>query len=245
MNWITTKMPDAHWLTEARMKGAKVTVIACEYSATANKADNVLIVRPGVTPALALGFTHVIINENLFDAEYVKKFTDMPFLVRMDNNEFLKPTEVIKDYQNKDIVDYIHVMKADEKPTPMLKQGGTYVSEKDRKEWGDFMVWDEKSNAVTPICRDDYGKKMNEKGIFPSLEGKFKVTLTDGTVVEVRTVFDLIKQYVNENFTPEIVSELTWAPIEGIKSIARGIAKHSGKTLFAMLRFRKKKRNMS
>ncbi|MDP1745493.1 MAG: molybdopterin-dependent oxidoreductase, partial [Bacteroidota bacterium] len=227
MNWITTKMPDAHWLTEARMKGAKVTVIACEYSATANKADNVLIVRPGVTPALALGFTNVIINENLFDVEYVKKFTDMPFLVRMDNNQFLKPTEVIKDYQNKDIADYIHVMKEGEKATPMLKQAGAFVSEKDRKDWGDFMIWDEKLNAPKPICRDDYGKKMNAQGIFPSLEGKYKVTLLDGKEVEVRTVFDLIKQYVNENFTPEIVSEITWAPVEGIKTIARDIAKNS------------------
>src|SRR3970040_1341850 len=52
MNWITTKMPDSHWLTESRLKGAKVTVIACEYSATCNKADNVLIVRPGTNPAL-------------------------------------------------------------------------------------------------------------------------------------------------------------------------------------------------
>lgn len=33
MNWITTKMPDSHWLTEARMKGTKIIVIACEYSA--------------------------------------------------------------------------------------------------------------------------------------------------------------------------------------------------------------------
>ena len=31
MNWITTKMPDAHWLTEARLKGTRVVVIACEY----------------------------------------------------------------------------------------------------------------------------------------------------------------------------------------------------------------------
>ncbi len=31
MNWISTKMPDAHWLTEARLKGTKVVVIACEY----------------------------------------------------------------------------------------------------------------------------------------------------------------------------------------------------------------------
>ena len=37
MNWITTKMPDAHWLTEARLKGTRVVVIACEYSATASK----------------------------------------------------------------------------------------------------------------------------------------------------------------------------------------------------------------
>ena len=37
MNWITTKMPDAHWLTEARLKGTQVVVIACEYSATATQ----------------------------------------------------------------------------------------------------------------------------------------------------------------------------------------------------------------
>ena len=34
MNWITTKMPDAHWLTEARLKGTRIVVIACEYSST-------------------------------------------------------------------------------------------------------------------------------------------------------------------------------------------------------------------
>ena len=43
MNWITTKMPDAHWLTEARLKGTRVVVIACEYSATATKADDVIV----------------------------------------------------------------------------------------------------------------------------------------------------------------------------------------------------------
>ena len=38
MNWVTTKMPDTHWLTEARLKGTKVVVIACEYSSTSIKA---------------------------------------------------------------------------------------------------------------------------------------------------------------------------------------------------------------
>jgi len=50
MNWITTKMPDAHWLTEARLKGTKVVVIACEYSATSSKGDEVVVVRQFLDP---------------------------------------------------------------------------------------------------------------------------------------------------------------------------------------------------
>ncbi len=61
-------MPDAHWLTEARLKGTKIVVIACEYSATATKADEAIVVRPGTTPALALGLANVIIREKLYDA---------------------------------------------------------------------------------------------------------------------------------------------------------------------------------
>ena len=34
MNWIATKMPDGHWLTEARLHGAKVVTIAPEYQST-------------------------------------------------------------------------------------------------------------------------------------------------------------------------------------------------------------------
>ncbi|MBI4600378.1 MAG: molybdopterin-dependent oxidoreductase, partial [Planctomycetes bacterium] len=63
MNWITTKMPDSHWLTEARLKGTKIVVIACEYSATSTKADDAIVVRPGTTPALALGLAGVIMRE--------------------------------------------------------------------------------------------------------------------------------------------------------------------------------------
>src|SRR3989304_2093972 len=46
MNWITTKMPDAHWLTEARLKGARTVAGTVEYSATASKGDDVIVIRP-------------------------------------------------------------------------------------------------------------------------------------------------------------------------------------------------------
>ena len=94
MNWITTKMPDAHWLTEARLKGTKVVVIACEYSATASKGDEVIVVRPGTTPALALGLANVILRDKLYDANYVKQFTDLPILVRMDTLKYLRAQDV-------------------------------------------------------------------------------------------------------------------------------------------------------
>jgi len=138
MNWITTKMPDAHWLTEARLKGAKVTVIACEYSATCNKADNVLIVRPGTDPALALGFAHVILKEKRYDANYLKKYTDLPLLVRMDNLKFLKPEDIIPNYQPKPLNNYIEILKKGQSIPIQPKQARPMISEEMRKEWSDF-----------------------------------------------------------------------------------------------------------
>ena len=45
MNWIATKMPDGHWLTEARLHGAKVVTIAPEYQSSSCKADRAITIR--------------------------------------------------------------------------------------------------------------------------------------------------------------------------------------------------------
>src|SRR3989338_6057772 len=94
MNWISTKMPDGHWLSEARMKGTTIVTVACEYQSTSNKADQVIVLRPGSDPAFALGLANVILREELYDAEFVKGHTDLPLLVRMDTLKLLKPQEV-------------------------------------------------------------------------------------------------------------------------------------------------------
>lgn len=232
MNWITTKMPDSHWLTEARLKGATVTVIACEYSATCSKADKVLIVRPGTTPALALGFSHIIIKEKLYDEEYLNMFTDFPFLVRMDTLKLLRASDIFPNYSHAELKS-IKVIREGEKIPPPALQSLPIVREDIRKEWGDFVVWDEVENKPVIITRDDYGKVMKEKKINPKLDGKFKVKLKDGKEIEVRTVFSIIKEYV-ENLSPKVVEEITWAPADGIIQVARDIAKNAGKTIFAV-----------
>jgi len=234
MNWISTKMPDSHWLSEAKIKGAKIVTVACEYQSTSNKADVVVVMRPGSDPVLAYGLAYVIINEKLYDEEYIKSSTDLPLLVRMDNLKLLKAGDIIKDYNNAELKNYVKVLKAGESPPPMTLQNAPIITEELRKEWGDFIVWESKANLPAVVTRDDFGENFKKKGVDPKLEGEFEVTLANGEKVKARTVFDLLKQYIFDNFTPANVSKITWVPEEGIIELARQIAANKGKTLVAV-----------
>jgi len=63
------------FIEEARRKGAKLVVIDPYRTRTAKCADWYLAINPGTDAALALGLMHVIINENLYDADYVSRHT--------------------------------------------------------------------------------------------------------------------------------------------------------------------------
>jgi len=55
-------------------RGAKLVVIDPRFVHLASKADLFLQIRPGTDDALALGMLNVIINENLYDQEFVDKW---------------------------------------------------------------------------------------------------------------------------------------------------------------------------
>src|SRR5260370_924694 len=63
------------FIEEARRKGAKLVVIDPYRTRTAKLADWYLPINPGTDAALALGLMHVIISENLFDHDYVSRYT--------------------------------------------------------------------------------------------------------------------------------------------------------------------------
>src|SRR5579864_3497435 len=63
------------FIAEARRNGAKLVVIDPYRTRTAECADWYLPINPGTDAALALGMMHVIIGENLHDADYVSKHT--------------------------------------------------------------------------------------------------------------------------------------------------------------------------
>jgi anaerobic selenocysteine-containing dehydrogenase len=63
------------FIAEARRNGAKLVVIDPYRTRTAECADWYLPINPGTDAALALGMMHVIIGENLHDADYVAHYT--------------------------------------------------------------------------------------------------------------------------------------------------------------------------
>ena len=64
------------FIVEARRAGAKLVVIDPVRTRTAALADLHFAINPGSDLALALGLMHVIIGENLHDADYVERYTN-------------------------------------------------------------------------------------------------------------------------------------------------------------------------
>ncbi len=62
-------------IEENMKKGAKVIVIDPRKIPIANRAEKYVAIRPGTDGALALAMIHVIINEKLYDADFIEKWT--------------------------------------------------------------------------------------------------------------------------------------------------------------------------
>jgi DMSO reductase family type II enzyme molybdopterin subunit len=94
-NPVATRIPDAHFVNEARYRGGRVVCIAPDYNQTAIHSDLWISPRPGTDAALALAACQVVIEEGLHAVDYMREQTDLPFLVRSDTRRFLRESDVI------------------------------------------------------------------------------------------------------------------------------------------------------
>lgn len=229
MNWITTKMPDSHWMTEARLKGTKVVVITVEYSATASKGDEVIVIRPGTDPAFALGIAQVLLAKNLYDQAWVSSRTDLPFLIRMDTLQPLRPQDLASPPTSPPLRKLV-VLRDGEKPPPGLLHKQQLASQSLAKELQPFVIVERTSGKLVAVNREDVGQSFR---VQPELEARRTVKLSDGREVEVASHFVLLKQYLDTNMTPEQVARITGAPASAIQKLAEQIARNPEQTLFA------------
>src|SRR2546428_2018169 len=148
----------------------------------------------------------IFIDENLYDADFCKQFTDMPILVRTDTLTYLDPRDVIKDYKLADLKGYTLKVQA--------------IKDADRERLGDFMVWDTVKKQAIPMHRELLGVHQIKAGIDPALEGTYRVTLLDSKLVDVMPVFQMYKIHV-QDFDLDTTQQITNSPKDLIVRYAR------------------------
>ncbi|GAB4321319.1 MAG: hypothetical protein Kow0010_01620 [Dehalococcoidia bacterium] len=186
-----TSIPYAHFITEARYNGAKVVTIAPDYSPSAVMADQFVPIKAGTDAAFALAMCQVIVEEGLFDRDFVLSQTDLPLLVSVDTRRFLRGSDVSADARD-----------------------------------DQFYWWDEATGGLRPAPRGS----LNLGGARPALEGRFTVDGADGQPIEVTTVWELIKQRLEE-YRPEAASPICGVHPEVIRGLAREAARSRAKII--------------
>ncbi|HJO05048.1 MAG TPA: molybdopterin-dependent oxidoreductase [Acidobacteriota bacterium] len=205
-NLVENKMPEAHWFIEGMERGMKIWSIAPEYNAPGTKADEWLSVRPGLSDlAVFLGVARILIDEDLYDEDFVKRFTDLPLLVRTDTLERLRPEEIIAGYELKPL-------------TASYEQHG--LTDEQREQIGDFVVYDSGSESPVAISREDIGDNMQ---VDPALAGRFTVETLDGQSVEVMPIMEMYRIHLRD-YDLETVEEISGAPAEKVRELAMDIA---------------------
>ncbi len=82
-------------ILEARETGTRLITVGVIFDPTAAMSDQFIGVRLATDGALAMSMINTIVEEGLYDADYVKKYTCGPLLVRSDNKMFLRESDIV------------------------------------------------------------------------------------------------------------------------------------------------------
>ncbi|RLA55450.1 MAG: dimethylsulfide dehydrogenase [Gammaproteobacteria bacterium] len=140
LNVSVTRIPDAHYVWEAKYNGARVVATSPDYNPTAIHTDRWLNIQPGADPFLYMAMVHTILEENLVDEGFVREQTDLTLLVRDDNGKLLREADL--EAGGKDDVFYLW----DEKSGRAVKAPGSTGSEAKTLDLG----------AITPALKGNF-----------------------------------------------------------------------------------------
>ena len=209
-NLVENKMPESHFFVEAMERGAKIVTITPEYSPPATKSDYWIPIRPATDTALFLGISRWLMDNQKYDEVFVKRFTDLPLLVRADNLKRLRAAEVFPGYK-----------PGLDPEGPSFKLHGLKIEQ--YEQLGDYVVYDAKSKKPVALTRDQVGQVMDDKGIDPALDWSGSIKLADGSQIEALTGWSLYREHLKD-YDLDTVAEITHAPKAMIERLATDIA---------------------
>ncbi|KOP68118.1 nitrate reductase [Bacillus sp. FJAT-18019] len=207
-----TRTPDAHFMTEVRYKGTKVVSVAPDYAENVKFADNWLAPNPGTDAAIAQAMTHVILNEFYHERQepmflnYVKQYTDMPFLILLDEHEgsykagrFLRASDLGDLSQHAEWKPVILDEETDEILIPNGTMGQRWEED---KKWNLILEREDGTKIEPALSVADHSAQWQEivfpffdnaaNGIFKRTIPARKIQLADGTERFTATVYDLM-----------------------------------------------------
>lgn len=104
---IPATCPDnlfGHWIIDLMKRGTRIISIDPRISWFASRAKHWLRLRPGTDAALAMGFLNVIVSEDLYDHEFLEKWTNAAHLIRKDTDKLLRESDLAEGASGKDFV---------------------------------------------------------------------------------------------------------------------------------------------
>ncbi|RDJ92652.1 nitrate reductase subunit alpha [Staphylococcus aureus] len=223
-----TRTPDAHFMTEVRYKGTKVISVAPDYAENVKFADNWLAPNPGSDAAIAQAMTHVILQEHYVNQpnerfiNYAKQYTDMPFIIMLDEDEngykagrFLRASDLGQTTEQSEWKPVIHDTISDSLVVPNGTMGQRW---EEGKKWNLKLETEDgsKINPTLSMTEDGYELETIQfpyfdsdgDGIFNRPIPTRQVTLANGDKVRIATIFDLMaSQYGVRRFDHKLESK--------------------------------------
>ena len=198
---------------EGRKKGAKVVALDPRRSETAAKADEWIQIRPGTDLAFMLALMKIMMEEDLYDAQFLRRHTNMPFLVYADDQGELR-------------------MVTDAEGRPMVVEEGSDKIRVLEKFSNDNFKEFSKGNSTGGeghATLHELGQASGIAAAVPDLQGGegdtffpalklSKPVMVDGK--PVKTVFEAQLEALAE-YTPEWAANITGVPKEDIARISR------------------------
>ena len=215
-NLNMTRTPDAHFISEVRHAGAKLTVFSPDFSQVAKYADYWIPVHAGQDTAYWMAVNHVLLKEFYVDrqvpyfSDYLKKYTDTPFLVEVCEESVggdVKPGRYLRanrlsEYRDVENGDWKLLVWDGDSRRPRMPKGtiGYRWAQQDPGKWNlemrDGQTGDDLDPQLTftasydklcQVCLDDFATGQVVKRGIPA-----RYVQTDQGRVMVTTVFDLL-----------------------------------------------------
>lgn len=96
INPTVSRIPDAHYIWEGKYRGARVVTLSPDYNPTARQSSLWIPIAPGTDSFFAMSMINVILKEKLYDEQFIREQTDLPFLVKLSDGKLLRKSDVVK-----------------------------------------------------------------------------------------------------------------------------------------------------